>query len=226
MPDVEDDLELLPSDDDSIDFDRTVAKELYLAGFGEDPNMSARWARVTDPSVIEFVDVVRATHGEADSNGSISCPFHGRDSRPSFKLFRGSNDAYCFGCPEGEKYYCSVRFLVAKFGFTRLQAIAWLEREYDLPPLEIEEDEDEDSDIEVVSLNFHDLKGPYIELAANAFRATLNPELARSYMAVFFEGEPARKADPNSDEELAKIVPMARILGWKALEEIKKQRLR
>lgn len=224
-----DDTNFLVADD--VEFDRATARELYRTGFG-DTNLSARWSRIYED--VTFVDVVEALHGNErglgrlDPNGMISCPFHGTDRRASFKLYKGSNDAYCFGCPEGEKHWDSVRFVAAKYGYTPLQAIHWLEKEYELPPLtaEDEEEEDPDSDIVVVNLNFSHLAEPYIRVAAAAFQKSLDPELAREYLTIFFEAVPGLRADLNSEEELKKVTPLARVLGWKAVEEIKKRRLR
>lgn len=212
---------------DDTAFDRQTARELYRLGFG-DAKLSARWSRATDPEVIRFVDIVNEIHGRAEANGMISCPFHGRDSHPSFKLY--PDGAWCFGCPHGQQYYDTVKFVAAKFGYTPLQAIVWLEKKYGLPQLEGDEYEEEDEETEdgnaIVSLNFHDLAGPYIKTAARAFQQSLDVELAHEYITIFFESMPGRKEDPNSTEALQKAVGLARVLGWKAVEEIKKQRLR
>ncbi len=208
---------------ESIDLEREKAREMYRATLG-DVNLSPRWARILDE--VQFVDVVEAIHGPAPSDGMISCPFHGRDATPSFKLYKGSNSAYCFGCPEGQKYYDAVRFTAAKFGYTPLQAIHWLEKRYDLPPLEAEAEELEEGDTVIVNLNFSHLAEPFIRRAGEHFLSTLDPDLAREYIAMYFEAVPGRNANLDSEEELLKTVPLARVLGWKALEQLKKQRLR
>lgn len=195
-----------------VDFDRESARELYDQGYRA--TLSPRWARVTDPSVVRFVDIVNMIHGHADMNGMISCPFHGRDSHPSFKLYpRG---AWCFGCPPGSQYYDTVRFVAAKLGYTYTQAIAWLERKYELPPLDAEEDEDTEGEY----LNFSRLAPAYIQLAASEAQK-LDPELIREYIAIYFEASPGR-ADQNNPDSLEKVMPMARVLGTQRLEKIKR----
>jgi hypothetical protein len=209
-----------------VDFDRATARKLNSLSYADDPHLSARWSRIKEE--IEFVDVVRMIHdGTAPADGFISCPFHGRDRKPSFHLYRGSNDAWCYGCAYGQQLYDHVTFVVAKYGYTKLQAVAWLEKHFDLPPMEFEEEEEEDdeSEVVVVNLNHSHLSEPYIEKAAAAFQQALDPELAREYIAIYFAATPARDADLNSEEELAKSVPLARVLGWKTVEEIKKRRL-
>jgi hypothetical protein len=211
---------------DDTSLDRETARELYRLGFGGDLNLTSRWARVVDPAVIRFVDVVNAAHGHAESNGMISCPFHGRDSHPSFKLYL--DHGFCFGCPPKQMYYDAVGFVAAKFGYTRLQAITWLEKKYDLPKLESTDEEDnadetEDGD-EIVSLNFHHLAPPYIKLAAQRFRQDLDADTAHGYIRIYFESMPDRKEHPDSPEALEKAVGLARVLGSKAVEQLKKQR--
>lgn len=218
------DVELeLDSLEEDFEWTREKARELYRAGFG-DPNMMERWDRIRE--VIPIEDVIAELQGTRGL--VISCPFHGTDSRPSFNIYKRHNDAFCFGCPEGEKYYDSVRFVAAKFGMTRLQAIVWLEKEYELPPLEAAEEEEEDDDTEVVvtTLNFNHLAEPFIHRAASAFLAELDAELVREYIAMFFDALPDRNEDLNSDESQVKVMPMVRTLGWKAVEEIKKKGLR
>lgn len=220
----EEELELARITED-CEFDRATAREQFRLTLGDDPHLSARWARVTEE--IEFVDVVEATHGRAQSNGFISCPFHGRDARPSFKLYRGSNDAWCFGCPYDSQHYDAVKFVKAKFGYTVHQAVTWLEKHFELPPMEFEdEEEDDDSEVEIVNLNFLDLAEPFIEQAAADFARTHDVELIRDYMAIYFAAVPARKADPNSEEELGKVTTLARALKSQAVEKIKKGMLR
>jgi CHC2 zinc finger len=208
---------------ETLDFSRETARNLYRASFGS-TNLLARWDRIR--SEVRFEDVVEEAHGTSDL--VISCPFHGRDSRPSFNIYRRSNDAYCYGCPEGDKYYDAVRFVAAKFGMTKKQAVDWIEKQYDLPPLEgSEEDEDEEDDEDgkvTRSIDFTDLADPYIAHAAAAFLADPDPDLAREYIEIFFDSVPERDADPASEDELKKCMPLARVLGSEALEEIKKKR--
>lgn len=209
---------------DDVSFDRQTARELYRLGFGGDLNLTARWVRVTDPLVIRFVDIVNDIHGRAESSGMISCPFHGRDSHPSFKLY--PDGAWCFGCPHGQQYYDTVKFVAAKFGYTPNQAITWLEKKYALPKLEATDedtgDETEEGD-EIISLNFAHLAPAYIKKAAQHFREVLDPEIAHEYIRTYFESMPNRKENPDSPEALERAMGLANVLGWKAVEQIKKQ---
>lgn len=210
----------------AVEFTRQVARDLYRAGFGSS-DLIARWDRIR--SELRFEDVVEEVHGTTDP--VIRCPFHGRDSRPSFYLYKRSNDGYCFGCPEGEKYYDSVRFVSAVYGYSRLQAISWIEKNFDLPPLEGEDEDDDDEDeddvlegVKTIPLNFHDLSEPYIARAAAAFLESRDPDLIRDYIELFFDALPERDTDPNTEEELRKARPLGRVLGPDILEEIKQKK--
>jgi hypothetical protein len=206
----------------AVEFTRQTARDLYRAGFGS-TDLIARWDRIR--SEIRFEDIVSELHGT--NTLVISCPFHGRDSRPSFFLYKRSNDGYCFGCPQGEQYYDSVRFAAAKLACSRAQAISWIEKHYDLPTLEgVEDDEDEDDETEdgtrIVQLTFNELCEPFIALAAASFTQDPDPDLAREYIELFFDSVPERNANLKSEEELRKARTLGRVLGMEALEAIKK----
>jgi len=206
----------------SIEFGRESAYAVDRAVFG-DSNLIARWDRIREE--VSFPDLIASEEGTREQK--ISCPFHGRDRNPSFQIYRRSNDAYCYGCPEGSKLYDSVRFIKAKYGLSALQAIVWLEKHFGLPPLEGDEDlddDDEDSDEKTVSIGFADMAEPYRQHAAAAFLADPDPEMAREYIEIYFDALPDKKEDPESPEELLKAVSLARVLGSAAIEAIKKKR--
>ena len=93
-----------------------------------DVDLITRWNRIRKE--ICFADVVADIHGTTQD--VIPCPFHGQTSRPSFTLYRRTNDGYCFSCPEGRRYYDAVLFVCEEWGYTRLQAITWLEQTYNI----------------------------------------------------------------------------------------------
>jgi hypothetical protein len=78
---------------DEFDFQKSTLLKLYSTNSGNINHV--RWERVRQD--IRFEDVVAETVGLSGGN-SISCPFHGRDSTPSFWLYKGTNDGWCFGC--------------------------------------------------------------------------------------------------------------------------------
>jgi hypothetical protein len=206
-------------DDDNVEpTKRKRSHALYRAG--QDPQIIERWDRINDK--IQLQEVIADLH-DGESRELFSCPFHGRDSRPSFKVYPLKNNAWCFGCPDGAGYYDSVRFVAAKLSCSKLQAIVWLEKKYRLSPIEAEPEDDEDDDdddgVRYVSLQFDDLKDAYIKTAAEEFLKNPNPYLARQYIGVFFDSVPERELDPT--EQRRQLVKMAEILGQKELDKIK-----
>ena len=101
-----------------------------------------RWERAHDnPPVKDLLADLFGLHGSP-----LSCPFHGRDSKPSFYVYPRSNDCYCFGCGEGPLgYWDNLKLVAAHFGWVRtfgsdevpdrVQALKWLEKNYDMPVL-------------------------------------------------------------------------------------------
>ena len=93
MP-IDDEL-LLPTETE-VNFEKDTLYNLYQTGGSREINPE-RWDRVRKE--IRFEDVVADLTGHSGST-SIRCPFHGSDSRPSFWLYKGTNDGWCFGCLE------------------------------------------------------------------------------------------------------------------------------
>jgi len=171
----------------------------------------------------DLVDELEGTHSL-----TISCPFHGRDSRPSFYIYPHKNNGFCFGCPEGEGYYDSLKYAAKKLGVSRLKAVEYLEKKFSLPPLETcpedfeeEEDDEEDPEEETFTLTFENLSQPFIEYAGSLKSTAAGP--VRVLMRTYWEARPQKGADPTSSEELMKAMKLARILGSKRLQEIKKK---
>jgi hypothetical protein len=178
-----------------------------------------RWERIR--TEVRFDDVVADLLGESGGN-SIRCPFHGRDSTPSFNLYRGTNDGWCFGCPPGEQYYDSV-LLVSRFNdITRVAAMQWLEKKWNLPPIADIENEEEEREI-LVEIGFDDLVEPYVFKVARHLDSSQDVELAEDYMRIFFEawnlnqsGIKKAKEPADSEEERETLIDEANALKTKA----------
>ena len=198
-----------------LDFNREQAHALYKAGFME--TNPRRWMRISEE--VRFEDVVALLTGFTSM--VISCPFHGRDSTPSFHIYRRGNDATCFGCPPGEQYYDSVIFTAKKLGVSRVQALRWLEKQYNLPPIEdIDISDPEDNEDEgFIELKFPDLKAPYIEFAARDIQTAKDPELAIEYLEILFDCWPSRQ-EAKDNPDAGDPMPLARVLGKTTLEYI------
>jgi len=207
---------------EELDFERESVRKLYRSGAnGINPE---RWERARD--VIRFDDVVFELTGRRDS--VIRCPFHGKDSRPSFTLYNRTNDAYCFGCPPGKMYYDSVIFASKYMEISRVHALQWLEKKWGLPrlsdvPLEGEEDEEE------TLLGFWDLAEPFIVKAGREVQNVRDPELAEDYIRIYFTALGLEKAasaaekDPEGnpgDLHLQAALELARALGKDKLSSI------
>src|SRR5271166_2071628 len=168
-------------DAQDVDFQKRTADKLYRAGVirGINPR---RIERIRED--VRFDDVV--AHFVRNVGDKISCPFHGTDSTPSFQVYRGSNDGFCFGCPAGKGYYDHIRFVKQYYGITWIQALKWIEKKYNLPPMAdvvIEKDEDDEITTEVT---FSDLSEPFLARAVREVRQTKDPELAMEYIHVYF----------------------------------------
>lgn len=207
--------------EEDVEIARQSAIELYQTGFLQINPL--RWERVRKE--IRFTDLVESVQGT--SSLKISCPFHGRDSRPSFQLYPRTNDAYCFGCSE---YFDHVLFIAKKFDMSRGEALSWLESEYNLPPMDdVEREEEEDEEEETTAsgplLSFGDLCGPYIMAVPPKLFATLDPEQARQYAAIFFEAWPRKdSADEDPEEQVRRLKMMARAMGQEAVSFAKAQK--
>jgi hypothetical protein len=207
---------------EDVEFERKTAQELYYRQFGDDPNIAARWDRLRTPTEFRFVDLVNRIHdGRATVGAMMSCPFHGRDSHPSFKIYK--NDAFCWGCPTGSGFYDSVGFVAAKFQITKIQAIRWLEKAYDLPQLDVVEEEEDEETEDGPPLTFADLAPTYIQFIARQFRQDpTDLEMIHDGIRTYFEAKPGPKEKPDSVEALERARDMANILGEKLLEKIKR----
>ncbi len=198
-------------------FNLEEAVTLYRTGFLQTHPERLRRAEED----IRFDDVVERLTGFTSI--TISCPFHGRDSTPSFHLYRTSNDGWCFGCPPGQQYYNSILFVAKKLGVSREAALRWIEKEFDLPYIaDVDIDEKED-DEEPVRIHFRDLLRPYVEHAAKDVQTCQQVDVAKDYLEDLFNAWPSRaeeKADPNAGDP--KI--LARVLGPTVLAYIRQKK--
>lgn len=166
-------------------FERSSLKKLYSSGSSGEINPE-RWDRVRNE--IRFEDVVSELTGHGGSS-SMRCPFHGRDSTPSFFLYKGTNDGWCFGCETGSQYYDHVRFVSKYREISRTAALRWIEKKWDLPPLAnipLEEDQDEDTYI-TTYLTWEDIQEPFILKAIKQVSAFRDVELAEDYISYYFK---------------------------------------
>ena len=125
-------------DDEDVEFG--APDEMLVRGISQ-----ARWDRVRKD--IDVQDVLFLLHGRRGS--PIRCPFHGRDSSPSFYTFRDNNDCHCYGCPPGDDTWDNVKIVARSNEISPSQALRWLEREFNLPPLangDVEEGVDLDAE--------------------------------------------------------------------------------
>jgi hypothetical protein len=203
--------------------ERATAEQLYQGGFLiVNPE---RWTRIKD--LIRFEDVVALFIPGYHYRQVISCPFHGRDSNPSFHLYRRTNDAYCFGCPSGKQYYDHIRFVAAQHGCSKLRALCWLEREFELPKMADVNSEEyaEDHEEEFVSVTFRDLKEPFIKHAARDIAAQGNDiDLAKEYLEILFDAWPSR-AEEKEDPAAGDALTLARVLGKTVVDYILARKL-
>ncbi len=212
--------DLLPEIEE-LDFERESVQKLYRTGAnGINPE---RWERARDD--VRFEDVVSELTGHRDT--VIRCPFHGRDLHPSFTLYARTNDAYCFGCPPGKMYYDSIIFVSKYLECSRVQALCWIEKTFDLPYMPgVQLDDDEELG---ETLTFWDLAEPFILKASRDVQESKDPELAEDYNRRYFTGLATEKAAKDADKEdnedpqamhLEATLELAKVLGKEQLAAI------
>jgi DNA primase len=219
----------LPTEID-IDIARDNLEKLYHLGAAKEINPE-RWERARRD--IRFEDVVAELTGLTGEK--ISCPFHGPETIPSFQIYKRTNDGYCFGCGEN---FDSVRFVSRITGLTRVKALMWLEKKWELPPMEDVSVQTEDEDIdeeETVEVSFDDLEVPYITNAAAHIQEFKDAELAEEYVRIFFEASEymadAKRARTECDdpeegaEEAAALeskaaLTLAKVVGRKKIQQL------
>lgn len=175
----------------------------------------ARWDRARmDIDAREVIYMLHERRGNP-----ISCPFHGRDSKPSFNYYRGSNTYFCFGCPDGDGFWDNIKIVARTLEITRSQALRWLEKEFELPPMlnegpvldlenfaGLEVSEEEELEVPQSLLNTTDLRAPFVSAAQRqvfSFRSTPDAvdvvkELFDTFWTALKHGDP---------------VPLAKLVG-------------
>ena len=94
----------------------------------------------------------------------FSCPFHGYDARPSAMAYEETNSTYCFKCHEALD---TIGFVQKKEGMSFSQALYWIEKRYQVPPLPVTYTPDtEKEDLSSVFEGEKDLEG---EEVSNSF---------------------------------------------------------
>ena len=171
-----------------LNFEKENLHKLYQTSTAVSGINPERWERVRRE--IRFDDLVSDLTGQTGT--SIHCPFHGSDSRPSFWLYRGSNDGWCFGCPPHQNYYDHFRFVSKYLDISRIAALRWLEKKWELPDMPSTPQENEDEDV-VVQLKFEDMQEPYIVKAVRQIQTFKDVELAEDYLCRYFEASQKMK---------------------------------
>jgi CHC2 zinc finger len=202
-----------PSDEMEVPDDFESVRELMKAEYARDHGSinPDRWQRIRNGAVV-FSEIVELLTGRRGS--MISCPFHGRDRTPSFAIYPPSkgNCGYCFGC---STMFDAFKFVADIHGWSKVRALQWIEKTFELPPMEgVEDDEEEEeSEEEVIQLGYEDLTEPFIVHAKKAIQEANNLELAENFMRIYFQAERDQSA-----------LLLARVLGRDSLQEIAKKR--
>ena len=87
----------------------------------------ARWDRARD---VDCRDLILELTGASNRGNKISCPFHGRDRRPSFQLYPNTNSCWCFGCDPKESPTDPISFVAKFYEINKLEAMKWIENHY------------------------------------------------------------------------------------------------
>jgi DNA primase len=199
---------------EDIDFDRKVAEELGHSSYTINP---LRWERVRND--VRFEDVVEELTGKTGQ--TISCPFHGPETVPSFRFYRSSNSGWCFGCPAGTQFYDAIAFTSRLLEINRLRALKWLEKEFNLPPLDDVQSDEQDSEEETLNCSFEDLVPAFISAARKQIQATQDVTIAQEYLKIYFQAEDLTGKSANEEEKQQAAIMLAEVLGKDTLNSIK-----
>jgi len=207
-----------------LEFHRSAADTFYRMGSIARGINPARIERIqTEIDFTDLVDDLTGRRGE-----KISCPFHGRDSTPSF--FTRGGFGFCFGCPPGQQYYDQIRFVQKFNDISWFQALRWIEKEYELPPLPEYASEEEIEDEITTEVFLVDLEEEYFRKAAKDSLQHLDPGLAEEYALIYFNAREqdeganeARKAGEHEEASRMKnkaTTMLARVLGQQVVNQI------
>lgn len=193
---------------------------------GQSDISEARWERAREN--VDILELVTDMTGSKPRGAAICCPFgHGvgaRDSRPSFYIYPSSNSCFCFGCPPGENFYDPVGFVARMMELPPHKALLWLEKHYDLPPLqeepppEPEAEEEEPQGPTRWLIGVGDLKDPFFKRVRSNLRSNPDPTSARIYMAIYWESvdteDPTRMAQVVGRDKVQQLI--GRVNGGRA----------
>jgi DNA primase len=156
-----------------------------------------RWTRARED--VDIVALVLDLTGSKIKGKAISCPFHGRDSRPSFYLYKNTNSSYCFGCPPGANFFDTIGF-VSKFReCSPAQAVMWLEKNYELPDLA--PTAKEAPFVPKWLLSVEELKEAYFKQVRHSLKREPNLANAKLYIDIYWEA-----LDTEDPTEMAQVV--------------------
>jgi hypothetical protein len=171
-----------------------------------------RWLRVKEEIVFrDLVQEMLSKHGKWKINGNaISCPFHGKDSTPSFNFYEGSNSAFCFGCPPPvqNQTYDAVSFVAKFYEISPSKALQWIEKHYKLPFIagQIHEEEDEEDEEPDSFYTVDDLAPLYLSVAPKLIESVEDAkQLLRTYFLALREDDPLFLARVLGRQRLASI---------------------
>jgi hypothetical protein len=222
VPETSQDVTPVDTQVTDVSFARAEADKLYRSGFMRiHPH---RWQRVLEE--VRFEDVVEKLIGSTEM--TISCPFHGRDSKPSFHLYKRTNDAFCFGCPPGEQYYDAVKFASKRLGVSESTALRWVEDQFGLPPMKdipFEETLEEEKP-EFLEVTFRELLPSYVQHAARDIQNSQDVELAEEYLEILFDAWPSREEEKKDPVNSGDALSLARVVGQKVVDAILKKKVR
>lgn len=197
-------------DAEDIEFVKEEVDKLYKLSTDIHPDRweRARWEIDFYDFAMEFLQENKLLKGRVDT--VISCPFHGRDSTPSFHFYRSSNSAFCFGCPPParDQFYDSVSLVSRTFQISKRDALVYLEKRFKFPAILGEKKEDD----EEISLTFSDLREPLLIQESSKSRTVAE---SLEVMSSFFR---AMKIDDP--------LPIARLLGKERVKSVLRRKER
>lgn len=89
----------------------------------------------------------------ADSEQQFACDLHGRDTKPSARLYPRTNSSFCWACHKSRR---PVDLVQERNGLSLEQSVAFLEEMFHLPSLPLIEDEPEEDIVPSSETTFED----------------------------------------------------------------------
>jgi hypothetical protein len=196
-----------------IEFDRKAA----LAMARKDNISEARWERIQRD--VDIRDILEYLYPDKRMvSNKIRCPFHGSDRTPSFTIYPRTNSAFCFGCPDKDGFWDSVKIVSRSLEISIRKAVRWIEDEWNLEPMDDDDHEDEATE-EIVVLTAEDLAAPFIAFVRD-FTITHKRDAAETCNDVdeaanrFYYGHHQKDA-----------LPLARLLGSQRVKALRSAKI-